>query len=114
MKSIQPKRVIERRRHDRAAWNFPVTLMDKQGRVLLKGHTADVSLSGVRVMGIMTGRLTAGKRIWVELSLPPMGSGSHPRPRVVKMSGEVRRVDEMGDWKTVSLVLDSNLPMGKG
>jgi hypothetical protein len=40
----------------------------------------------------------------VELSLPTVRA-SGPRTRIVKMSGEVRRVTVMGEWRSVIVVI---------
>jgi hypothetical protein len=94
----------ERRRHPRQSLTCPAMLRDKSGRVVLRGRAADVSPCGIRVIGKGGAGLGEGEFVWVELTLPSIKS-SGPRTREVKMRGEVRRVDVMGEWSSVIVVI---------
>jgi c-di-GMP-binding flagellar brake protein YcgR len=100
-------RVQERRRHDRAPLVCPATLKDKTGRVLLRGRTADISPGGIRLIGPGRLELHSGQACWVELSVPNPASRGSPR-RLVKLKGEIRRVSDLGEWKSVGVVLENN------
>jgi hypothetical protein len=101
------RRVDERRRHDRWLLACPVTLRDAAGRIVLRGHGTDASAYGVRVVGPGGTALKEGSPTWVELGVPnPRANG--PRMRIVKMRGEVRRITDIGDWKAVVSVFDTN------
>jgi len=97
-------RVDERRRHTRERLTCPAALRDKAGRVLFRGRAADVSPYGIRIVGKGGKPLAEGQAVWVELSLPTVRA-SGPRTRIVKMSGEVRRVTVMGEWRSVIVVI---------
>ena len=97
-------RVDERRRHARERLTCPAALRDKTGRVLFRGRAADVSPCGIRIIGKGGKPLEEGQPVWVELSLPTVRA-SGPRMRIVKMSGEVRRVTVMGEWRSVIVVV---------
>jgi hypothetical protein len=97
-------RVDERRRHERQVLTCPVLLRDKAGRVLLRGRAADIAPGGIRIMGKGGKPLEEGQPVWVELSLPSIRS-TGPRNRIVKLAGEVRRVDIMGEWRSVIVVI---------
>jgi hypothetical protein len=94
----------ERRRHPRQALSCPAMLRDKAGRVVLRGRAADVSPCGIRIIGKGGGQLLEGEFVWVELAVPSLKS-TGPRTRDVKMRGEVRRVDVMGEWRSVIVVI---------
>ena len=70
----------------------PAALRDKSGRILFRGRAADVSPCGIRVIGKGGAPLHEGLPVWVELSLPRIRS-TGPRLRIVKLSGEVRRIN---------------------
>ena len=97
-------RVDERRRHERQILTCPATLRDMSGRVVLRGRTADIAPGGIRIMGKGGKALEEGQRVWVELSLPSIRS-TGPRTRIVKLSGEVRRIEVMGEWRSVIVVI---------
>ena len=99
-----PRIVDERRRHPREALTCPAALRDKAGRLLFRGRAADVSPGGIRIIGKGGLPLHEGQLVWVELIVPSTRS-SGPRTRVVKMSGEVRRVNLMGEWRSVIVVV---------
>jgi len=101
------RRVDERRRHNRWILACPVTLRDAAGRILLRGRGTDVSAYGVRVVGPGGTALKEGSQTWAELSvLNPRANG--PRMRIVKMRGKIRRVADVGGWKVVVIVFDTN------
>ena len=97
-------RVHERRRHERQVLTCPAALRDRAGRILLRGRAADVSPCGIRVVGEGGLPLREGQVVWVELSLPRVRQNG-PRFRIVKVSGEVRRVTVMGSWRSVIVVI---------
>ena len=97
-------RVDERRRHERQILTCPVALLDKAGRVLLRGRAADIAPGGIRIIGKGGRPLDEGQLVWVELSLPRVRSAG-PRTRIVKLAGEVRRVDVMGEWRSVIVII---------
>jgi hypothetical protein len=75
--------------------------------MVLRGRGTDISAYGVRVVGPGGALLREGSQMWVELSVPnPRARG--PRMRVVKMRGDIRRVADVGDWKSVVIVFDTN------
>ncbi|MBM4017778.1 MAG: hypothetical protein FJ288_05530 [Planctomycetes bacterium] len=97
-------RVHERRRHAREVLTCPALLRDKTGRVLFRGRAADVAPGGIRIVGRGGLPLHEGQAVWVELSLPSLRS-TGPRTRTVKMSGEVRRINVMGEWRSVIVII---------
>jgi hypothetical protein len=97
-------RVLERRRHARDVLTCPVALRDKAGRMLFRGRAADVSPCGIRVIGKGGAPLHEGLPVWVELSLPRIRS-TGLRFRIVKLSGAVRRINTMGEWRSVIVVI---------
>lgn len=96
--------VQDRRRHARMAFVCPVLLRDKRGRILFKGRTADVSPSGIKMMGPGPCTAVEGGFVWVEL-MAPNTRVTGPRRRVVKLRGHVRRVTDMGQWKSIIVIL---------
>jgi len=96
--------VRERRRHPRQLLSCPAVLRDKAGHVLHRGRAADVSPCGIRVVGKGGAPLREGMFVWVELTVPSLRS-SGPRTRLVKMRGEIRRIDVMGEWRSVIVVI---------
>jgi c-di-GMP-binding flagellar brake protein YcgR len=99
-----PRTVAERRRHPREVLTCPAALRDKAGRLLFRGRAADISPGGIRIIGRGGLPMHEGQSVWVELVVPNIRS-SGPRTRVVKMSGEVRRVSVMGEWRSVIVVV---------
>jgi hypothetical protein len=97
-------RVDERRRHQRDLLTCPVTLRDKAGRVLFRGRSADIAPGGIRIMGQGGRPLEEGQPVWVELSLRRCRSTGQ-RTRIIKVSGEVRRVEIMGEWRSVIVII---------
>jgi len=97
-------RVDERRRHQREMLNCPVVLRDKAGRVLFRGRAADIAPGGIRIMGKGGRLLEEGLAVWVELTLRRVRS-SGARIRIIKVSGEVRRVEVMGEWRSVIVII---------
>ncbi|MCX5683738.1 MAG: PilZ domain-containing protein [Planctomycetota bacterium] len=97
-------RVDERRRHQRDLLTCPVALRDMSGRVLFRGRAADIAPGGIRIMGKGGRPLEEGQPVWVELTLPRCRS-SGQRTRIVKVSGEVRRVEVMGEWRSVIVII---------
>jgi len=100
-------RLIERRRHKREPLTCPAVLKDQSGRTVLKGRAADVSPGGIRVIGEGGLPLHEGQPVWVELTLPTV-RGTGPRTRIVKLHGEVRRINVMGQWRSVIVVIFEN------
>ena len=73
----------------------------------MRGRGTDVSAYGIRIVGPGSEALQEGAPVWVELTVPnPRASGPHVR--IVKMHGEIRRVTDLGDWKGIVVVFDSN------
>ena len=99
-----PHIVQERRRHPREVLTCPAALRDKAGRMVFRGRAADISLGGIRIIGKGGLPLHEGQPVWVELVLPSVRS-SGPPTRTVKMSGEVRRINVMGEWRSVIVVI---------
>lgn len=96
--------LAERRRHPRTALCCPTVIRDTCGRVLQRGRAVDISPRGIRVVGPMGLPIRDGQPVWVEMSVPrPCRSG--PKTRIVKLRGEVRRVEIMGAWRSVIVVL---------
>jgi hypothetical protein len=72
--------------------------------VLQRGRAVDISPCGIRVVGPSGAAIRDGQQVWVEISVPrPCRSG--PKTRIVKLRGEVRRVEIMGAWRSVIVVL---------
>ena len=103
-------RVCERRRHTRLAISCPAAIRDRTGRLLLRGRAADITPCGVRILGSGGMPIQEGQDVWVELTV----RGPRPltsRPRIVKVRGQVRRVQVMGSWRSVLVVIfDTELP----
>jgi hypothetical protein len=97
-------RLQERRRHTRQPLTCLTRLLDKSGRFLFRGRAVDISPGGIRVIGQGGPSLREGLPVWVELSVPSTRS-SGPGFRLVKVYGEVRRVNIMGSWKSVIVVI---------
>jgi hypothetical protein len=102
-----PRLMTERRRHARTTMACPTRLLDKSGRFLFRGRSVDISLGGIRVVGQGGPTLREGLAVWVELTVPSTRS-SGPGHRVVKVHGEIRRVNVMGSWKNVIVVIFDN------
>jgi hypothetical protein len=99
-----PRILDERRRHPREALTCPAALRDKSGRLLFRGRAADIAPGGIRIIGKGGLPLHEGQLVWVELVVPSIRS-SGPRTRLVKMSGDIRRVNVMGQWRSVIVVV---------
>ena len=98
------ERVDERRRHHRDMFTCPTSILDKRGRTLLRGRSVDVSPCGIRIVGQGGAAMHEGQEVWVELNIPSFRA-SGVRHRVVKMGGEIRRVNVMGEWQSVVVVI---------
>lgn len=99
--------VQERRRQPRIAMVCPASLKDKSGRTLFRGRSVDVSPCGIKIVGPPPAAVRQGLEVWVELVAPsPRSTG--PRTRLVKLRGEVHRVDDLGDWKSVIVIILEN------
>ena len=97
-------RIQDRRRHERSELACPATLLDQSGRMLLRGRAADVTPVGIRIVGPRRLDIHAGQPCWVELSVPnPSKTG--PRRRIAKLQGEVHRSSDMGEWRSVVVIL---------
>ncbi|MFO8012751.1 MAG: PilZ domain-containing protein [Phycisphaerae bacterium] len=100
-------RVKDRRRHARTEVVCPATLRDKRGRIIFRGRSADLSPAGVKVVGPPPAALSVGMDVWLEMKAPnPSSSG--PRRRCIKVPGYVRRVTDIGDWKSVIVIIVEN------
>ena len=97
----------ERRRHVRSPLACPARLLDKSGHFLFNGRAVDLSAGGIRIIGQGGPTLREGMAVWVELTLPSLrmtGAGN----RIVKVRGEIRRINIMGTWKSVIVVTFDN------
>jgi hypothetical protein len=72
--------------------------------VLFRGRAADIAPGGIRIIGKGGRLLEEGQPVWVELTLPRVRA-TGPRTRLVKLAGEVRRVDVMGEWRSVIVII---------
>jgi hypothetical protein len=99
-----PRLMTERRRHPRTPLACPTVLLDKGGHFLFRGRAVDISLGGIRVMGEGGPALRENMSVWVELTVPSVRK-SGPGHRAVKVCGEVRRINVMGSWKSVVVVI---------
>jgi len=97
-------RLAERRRHSRTAISCPTVIRDTCGRVLQHGRAVDIAPCGIRVVGPSGLPIRDGQQVWVEMSVPRLRA-SGPKMRIVKLRGEVRRVQIMGAWRSVIVVL---------
>jgi hypothetical protein len=97
-------RIDERRRHAREVLTCPAVLRDRSGRVLFRGRAADISPCGIRIIGRGGLPLREGQQVWVDLSLPSIRLAG-PRIRHLKMSGEIRRINVMGEWRSIIVVI---------
>lgn len=104
--------VEERRRHRRTVEVLPAVLRSMSGRIIFRGRTVDVSPCGIKVIGPPPASVTEGLDVWLELKVAdPRTKGV--RNRVVKMRGYIRRVTDIGDWKSVIVViLESDFSAG--
>jgi len=99
--------VAERRRHARTQMVCPAVMRDTRGRIVFRGRSADVSPCGVKVVGPPPADVSEGKDVWLELHLPnPRSTG--PRRRRLKLAGYVRRVTDIGTWKSVIVIITEN------
>jgi len=105
-------RVTDRRRHARTEVVCPAVLRDKQGRILFRGRSADVSPAGVKLVGPPPAAVSVGMDLWLELTAPnPSATG--PARRRIKVPGFVRRVTDIGDWKSIIvIIMESELSPG--
>ncbi|MGB2780417.1 MAG: PilZ domain-containing protein [Phycisphaerae bacterium] len=104
MREPSMHRIQERRRHTRWPTACRAVVRDKAGRVLMRGRGADVSPGGICIVGPGSEALQVNMPVWVELSVPsPRASG--PPVRIVKVHGEIRRVTDMGGWKSILVVV---------
>ena len=100
-------RVQDRRRHARTPVVCPATLRDKRGRILFRGRSADLSPNGVKVVGPPPAAISVGMDVWLEMKVPnPSSTG--PRRRCIKVPGFVRRLTDIGDWKSVIVIITDN------
>jgi len=97
-------RVRERRRHSRTPLACQTNLLDKAGRLLFSGRAVDIAPGGIRVIGEGGPLLREGRDIWVALTVPSTRR-SGPPTRRVKLRGQVRRINAMGEWKSVIVVI---------
>jgi len=100
-------RVHERRRHSRASLTCPASLLDKAGRLLFCGRAVDIAPGGIRIIGEGGPLLYEGREVWVALTVPSARCGGPPT-RAVKLRGAIRRINVMGDWKSVIVVIFEN------
>ena len=105
-------RVKDRRRHARTEIVCPAVLRDKGGRILFRGRSADVSPAGVKLVGPPPAAVSVGMDVWLELKAPnPSPTG--PARRRIKVPGFVRRVTDIGDWKSIIvIIMESELSPG--
>jgi len=97
-------RIHDRRRHHRRPLSCPVALREKSGRLVARGRAADVSPCGIRIVAKGGAPLCEEQDVWVELTVPSLrGSGS--KRRTVKMAGQIRRVQNMGQWRIILAVV---------
>jgi len=102
--------VTDRRRHARFEMVCPVLLRDKPGRLIFRGRSADVSPCGVKVVGPPPAAVSVGMDVWLEMKMSnPSPTG--PSRRRIKVPGFVRRVSDIGDWKSVVIVSETDLPL---
>jgi hypothetical protein len=100
-------RVKDRRRHPRSEVVCPAELRDKRGRLLFRGRSADVSPCAVKVIGPPPAAISEGMEVWLEVQTPNPGA-TGPRRRRIKLRGYVRRVTDIGDWKSVIVIIVEN------
>ena len=99
--------VKDRRRHARIEMVCPALLRDKRGRIVFRGRSADVSPCGVKVVGPPPAAVSVGMDVWLEMKTPnPSATG--PAQRQIKVPGFVRRVTDIGDWKSVIVIIMEN------
>jgi len=98
------QRVCERRRHSRTPLTCPASLLDKSGRLLFSGRAVDIAPGGIRIIGEGGPLLHEGRDVWVALTVPSTRR-SGPPTRQVKLRGQVRRINAMGEWKSVIVVI---------
>ena len=99
--------VQDRRRHERMVFTCPVVLKDKAGRVIFKGRSADLTPCGVKVVGPPPAAVSEGMDVWLEMKVQNRRANG-PRSRVVKQRGYIRRITDMGEWKSVIVVIIEN------
>jgi hypothetical protein len=97
-------RLKDRRRHARTPLTCPASLLDKSGRLLLCGRAVDVSPCGIRVVGQGGAPMRIGQPVWLELTIPGF-RGYAARQRTVKLRGQVWRLETMGEWRSVIVIL---------
>ena len=83
---------------------LPAVLRDLSGRIIFRGRTVDVAPCGIKVIGPPPAAVTEGLDVWLELKVADPRTKSL-RTRVVKLRGYIRRVTDIGDWKSVIVVI---------
>jgi hypothetical protein len=100
----------ERRRSTRTPLACPARLLDKSGHFLFDGRAVDISAGGIRIIGEGGPALREGLPVWVELTVPSVRAADDGR-RVLKVHGEIRRMNVSGTWKSVVVVIfDADFP----
>jgi len=100
-------RVTDRRRHVRTQVVCPAIMRDKRGRIVFRGRSADVSPCGVKVVGPPPADVSEGMEVWLELKVPnPRSTGR--RRRRLKLAGYIRRVTDIGTWKSIIVIITEN------
>lgn len=104
-------RTAERRRSCRQAGVYPATLLDRRGKLLARGRTADISESGLLMLANATAALKGDTSAVVELVLPAVEAQTTRRVqrRVVRYACRIARVEPMGRMMAVGIELTRKL-----
>ncbi len=100
-------RTSDRRRNLRSAVSLPVAVIDRRGRVRLRGRTADISEGGLMLLTEARSGLQMRGRVLLEISMPTAraSAGRESRTRRTVFAGRILRVEEIGQLVGLAIEL---------
>ena len=106
-----PVRTPERRRNARLSAAHPVALLDRQGRVLLRARTSQISETGLHCLTLARRALQLKGRVNVEIDLPAgrPGRQRHCPTRTVRYLARIVRTEELGEMVGLAIEFIENL-----
>jgi len=109
LQSLSRHMVGNRRRHRRRPLKYDTIVRDDIGRQIFRGYTTNLSQSGVKISGFVSGLgIAKGQHVRVEFLLLPRDCSRAASRAPVR--GRVCRVDETDDAFTVAITFE--VPLG--